>query len=366
MCRADCGCWLAQWRLQSANIGDSGFVVLGQTRQKRDFHVKFHTAAAGAQLWLPLPAGAWGQHGPPRQRHAALPARARPTHLCTRAWGASRGCRWTGLIISPWAAPTTLCLLLHWVTCMHSHAALPAHTQCYSWLLSTPPPHPAPAAPCTPVKWPARVQVSPGDVVVAGSDGLWDNLSQESIARRVKSCLGQVGAQAGLLCQAGHRQSCRTGRACARPSGITPTPRSMHALHAHPWQSSARDDLKQILALDRLARHARQSAAQPDSLQVPSARTPLLASTPGCAGGATAHDRPGPCQGCLRGQHGQRRCAARVCCMASLHSWVQAWPLFAPGSAVQHAYPGPQLAQTPCSAVQGPLPTLRAPARPLT
>lgn len=34
---------MVQGRLQSANIGDSGFVVLGETRQKRHFHVKFHT-----------------------------------------------------------------------------------------------------------------------------------------------------------------------------------------------------------------------------------------------------------------------------------------------------------------------------------
>ena len=32
-------------------------------------------------------------------------------------------------------------------------------------------------------------QVAPGDVVVAGSDGLWDNLSQTDIAARVRSCL---------------------------------------------------------------------------------------------------------------------------------------------------------------------------------
>lgn len=38
-----------------------------------------------------------------------------------------------------------------------------------------------------------RCQVSPGDVVVAGSDGLWDNLAQEAIADRVKACLGKVG-----------------------------------------------------------------------------------------------------------------------------------------------------------------------------
>ena len=32
-------------------------------------------------------------------------------------------------------------------------------------------------------------QVAPGDVVVAGSDGLWDNLSQADIRTRVRSCL---------------------------------------------------------------------------------------------------------------------------------------------------------------------------------
>ena len=32
-------------------------------------------------------------------------------------------------------------------------------------------------------------QVAPGDVVVAGSDGLWDNLSQADIQTRVRSCL---------------------------------------------------------------------------------------------------------------------------------------------------------------------------------
>ena len=74
---------LLQGRMQSANIGDSGYVVLGTTPQKRDFHVKYHTPQQEHSFGCPYQLG----HGdnadhPDSAMLASLPVRSAFTAPC--------------------------------------------------------------------------------------------------------------------------------------------------------------------------------------------------------------------------------------------------------------------------------------------
>ena len=46
-----------QGRLTSANVGDSGYVVLGRTPQQRDFHVKYRSPQQEHNFGVPYQLG---------------------------------------------------------------------------------------------------------------------------------------------------------------------------------------------------------------------------------------------------------------------------------------------------------------------
>lgn len=101
-------------RLTSANVGDSGFVVLGRTPSQRDFHVKYRSPQQEHNFGVPYQLG--------HEQHADSPSDA--------------------------------------------------------MLMSFP--------------------VMPGDVIVLGSDGLWDNLAQDCVLESVRNCINR-GARAPTM-----------------------------------------------------------------------------------------------------------------------------------------------------------------------
>ena len=74
--------------MQSANIGDSGYVVLGTTRQKREFHVKYHTPQQEHSFGCPYQLG----HGDNADHPDSAMLASLPVHPCSAFLPAACAC----------------------------------------------------------------------------------------------------------------------------------------------------------------------------------------------------------------------------------------------------------------------------------